>query len=163
MADKEKAQAQLQPGCLREGEFSYTSWEAEVEYGIHPDDVMEPAYWANYSMQLKPFDEVRARARDGTWIARLLVLDTSRAWTKMYRMELHQLTTPDVSISAASDEAVADAMSKYELTHRGPHRWSIIRKSDGAVQTEGHQQKDDAKAWLVKHAKAEVMGTPEPI
>jgi hypothetical protein len=46
----------------------------------------------------------------------------------------------------------------HDVIHRGPRKWSVIRKGDGAVLTEDIQEKDVAYAWLDKHARAQVGG-----
>ena len=59
-------------------------------------------------------------------------------------------------LTASIAQTLADNMSPYEITHRGPHsKWSVIRKSDRAVVSDGHETARSATAWLEGRMQAE--------
>ena len=156
----EQQQIQLSPNGLWPLEHVSTIHDALVGQGVTPQDLLVPAFWAHHSSKLRPWDEIRARAEDGTWMGRYLVLDSSRTWSKVCELSMHRLTTSDVSITQASQDEVADYIKAHKVTYRGPHKWSVVRTSDGAVLMEGKEQKDEATAWLDAHARAQV-GAPK--
>jgi hypothetical protein len=57
--------------------------------------------------------------------------------------------------SKAQVQAVSDA---HEIKWRAAHKWSIVRKADGAVLHEGIEHKEDAEKWLRQFAKSDVGG-----
>ena len=163
MADKpEPVLPQLAPGALQLFEHVSLRYDAMIGQGIKPEEMLEPGFWAHHAVRLRPMNEIRARAEDGTWIAELLVLDCSRNWAKVQILHLHQLTSSDVALTQASEQAVKDFVAKHEVVFRGQHKWSIVRKGDRAVLAEGIEQKDSAKAWLEAHARSQIGPQPLP-
>jgi len=115
-----------------------------------PQQMLLPEYWAHVAHQMRPRDRVEAWANDGTWMAEFVVLDASRAWARVQLLNVHHFTTSDQA------RTQADAMNPYEVTHRGPHsQWSVVRKSDRMVVSEGHATIDQATNWLKERMKAE--------
>lgn len=162
MAPNEQQQLiQLAPGALELFEQVSTRYDAEIAQGVQPEALLVPAFWAHQAMRLRPYDEIRARATDGTWIAYYLVVDCSRNWAKVQLLTMYRLTTSDVALTQASEAEVKAFIDAHLVKHRGPHKYSIVRKADNAVLTEGIQLKEDAIAWLEKHARAQV-GAPIP-
>lgn len=157
----EKQQPQLAPNELWQLDHVSTRYDAKIAIGVPPKELLVPAFWAHHSAKLRPWDEIRARAEDGTWIGTYLVLDSSRTWTKVHQLSLHHLTTSDVSMTQASEGQVNDFIAAHKVTYRGPHKWSVVRASDNAVLLEGKEQKDDATSWLRDFARAQV-GAPPP-
>lgn len=132
---------------LKESEFVRPFYCATVPFGTQPNDLLSPEYWAHVANQLKPWARIEARAVDGTWFAEYVVLDVGRTWAKLHMLNQHNLTTPDVALSQAN------AMSPYEVKWRGPiAKWSVVRKSDSAVQTEG-MSKEEAIGWVIAQGK----------
>lgn len=152
-------QIQLGPNALEQFDYVSTRHSAKIQHGISPDEILKPAFWAHHALKLKPLDEIRAHAEDGTWLANYVVLDCSRTWAKVQLLSMHRLTTSDVSQTQASDIEVKAFIDAHEVKHRGPHAWSIVRRSDKAVLEQGIAVKDDAIAWLEKHAREQV-GAP---
>lgn len=155
----EKQLPQLQPNELWPFEHISTRHDARVAQGVSPESLLDPAYWAHHAVKLRPMDEIRARAEDGTWIGYYVVLDCSRTWAKVQCIAFHNLSTRDVSVTQSSASEVALLMAAHSVIHRGPHRWSVVRNADKAVLLEGKQQKEDAVAWLEDYAKDQV-GVP---
>lgn len=159
----EKQVPQLAPGMdnLIALEQVSTVYDAKIPVGVAPETLLQPAFWAHHGIRLKPMDEIRARAEDGTWLARLVVLDSSRNWAKVQMLHHYKLTTADVSLSQASEEDVRAFVAKHKVVHRGPHKWSVVRTHDAAVLHEGEQERAQAVAWLDAHARVNAMGVAE--
>lgn len=153
-----KSPAQLPPGNLERFEQMSTRWDVVVQNGVAPEALLDPAFWAHRAMKMKPFDEIRARAEDGTWLGLYVVLDSSRTWARVKCLDLHKLTTADVALTQASTDEVRRLVDAHKVLHRGPHKWSVVRIVDNAVLHQGEEQKDSAIAWLEAHARAAVGG-----
>lgn len=159
MENKDKAPVQLPPNELFQFEYVSGHFDARVQQGVTPAEVLVPGFWAHHAVKLKPFDEIRVRAEDGTWVGYYLVLDCSRTWAKLKELSLHRLGTADVSLTQASETEVRAFIDLHKVVHRGPRKWSVVRKSDSAVLIEGLEQRDAAGTWLDQHARAQV-GVP---
>lgn len=146
-AKRMQAQALL-PSRMKECEFERTLWVITAHENTRPEDLMEPDYWTHVAERLKPWDKIEARADDGSWYAELLVLDVSRRWATVHALRIDHLTTKDLSLSKAlSDD--------YAVEWKGPaHKFSVVRKSDGALLHEGEQTKAGAFQWLTNRIKA---------
>lgn len=160
MEAKDRPAPQLGVGALSEFDYASHRWDARIGIGVSPEDLLVPGFWAHHAMRLSPMDEIRAHAEDGSWVAYLLVLDCSRNWAKVKLLSAHQLTTADVSLTAASDAEVKAVIEAHEILHRGPRRWSVVRRSDRAVLHEDELQKEAALAWLNAYARAQI-GAPK--
>ena len=115
-----------------------------------PEDLLAPEYWAHISAQLRPRDRIEAWANDGSWMAEYVVLEAGRNWARPHLLQVYHFTSGDQAMTQA------DAMSPYEILHRGPHcQWSVIRKVDREVMHEGEATMDGAVAWLKERLKAE--------
>lgn len=145
---------QLAPGALLELDYVSSRFDAKAGPGVKPEDLLAPAYWAHDAVKLKPFDEIRVRADDGTWVANLMVLDCSRNWARVQQLALYRLTTADQSQTQAAHQESIEAMVKaHKVVHRGPHKWSVVREGDKAVMAEGKGTREEAQTWLEEHAK----------
>ena len=159
MSDKPKSAAQLQPMDFNGAEYESSRYIALVETGVPPERVLEPDYWTHHAAKLKPWDYVEARAKDGTWMTELRVLDCSRTWARMKQMTFTRMTTGDVSMTQASADEITKAAAAYKVVHRGPRGWSVVRQDpERTVVHEQEATKDGAEDWLKKHAEQEVRG-----
>ena len=156
--DPEKSTPQLPPNGLQGFDYVSTRHDALVPIGVAPQALLEPSFWAHHAVKLAPWHEIRARAEDGTWMATYVVLDCSRTWAKVKQLSFHNLSTADVAISQSSETEVKATMKLFKVVHRGPHKWSVVRVADSAVQVEGIEQRDAANDWLEKHARSQVGG-----
>ena len=145
---KDKPLPQLAPGDFALFEHVSTRYDALIAQGVTPEQLMNPAFWAHHAVKLKPMDEIRARAADGTWVASLMVLDSSRTWAKVKMLQLDHLTTGDVALTEASLTERRAFIDAHEVKLRGPHKWSVIRKQDRVVVQEDLGTKEAAQAWL---------------
>jgi hypothetical protein len=136
-------------------------WDAKIPQGVKPEALLVPSFWAHRAVKLKPCDEIRARAEDGTWVAYYIVTDSSRTWAKVHLLSFHLLTTADVSLTQASETEVKAFIDAHTITWRAQHKWSVVRKADKALVAEG-LGKDEAIAWLDKFAREQV-GAPTTV
>ena len=145
---KAQAQRSLPPENLNEFAQVSTTWDVMIPKDVPIEALLDPAYWAHRAMKLKPMDEMRARAEDGTWVARLIVLDCSRTWARLKVLDKWTLTTGDVALTQASAEEVKALADKHKVIHRSQHKWSVVRIADGAVLHAGEAAREGAEAWL---------------
>lgn len=159
MSDKQAIQ--LAPGLenLQPFEQMSTYHQARIPKEVTKDDILAPEFWAHHAARLRAYDEIRAVSGDGTWIAYLIVTDCSRTWAKVKLREFVTLTGSDVAQTQAANADLQAIMDTHEVKHRGPHKWSIVRKSDRAVIEQGFESKDAADQWLKEHART-LSGAP---
>lgn len=157
----EQQEIQLAPGIANLGPIEQFNLrhQAKIPRGVTKDDILKPSFWAHHAIRLRPHDEIKAVAEDGTWIAYLTVLDCSRNWARVQMLAHYTLTSTDVSLTQASNEEVNTEAQKYEIKFRGPLKFSLIRKSDGAVIEEGIATKDEAEKRLDAYAR-KLVGAP---
>jgi hypothetical protein len=98
----QKQLIQLPPNELAAFELREHAARREDRAGRLARGLLVPAFWAHHALKLKPLDEIRAHAEDGTWLANYVVLDCSRTWAKVQQLSLHRLTTADVAQTQAS-------------------------------------------------------------
>ncbi len=80
---------------------------------------------------------------DYSFFAKLLVIDAGKLYAKVRRLSFVDFTA----------KAVTALPEGYEVKHRGPRGWSVVRGKD--VMVENLSDKDTAVAWLDEHlAKA---------
>ncbi len=154
----EKQLIQLAPNELQFYEQASLRWDCKIPAGVNLEDVMVPAFWSHHAMKLAPWHEIRVRAEDGTWMANLIVLDSSRTWARVAILSCHGFSSRDVSQSQASEVEVKSVLEAHSIVHRGPHKWSIVRKADKAIIQEGIEQKETAITELEKFARSQVGG-----
>jgi len=157
---KEKTVPQLAPTSMLGFDFVSTRYDALVGHGVKPEDLLNPAYWAHHAVKLKPMDEIRARAEDGTWVSYLVVLDSSRTWAKVKELHRFALGTADVALTQASQEEFKVFVASHKVVHRAAHKWSVVRDADKAVLAEGMAEKDAAVKWLDDYARKQ-LGMPQ--
>lgn len=161
MDPKDAPSVQLTPGRenLAPLDYASTRYDARIPVGVSKDDILRPEFWAHHAKDLRPFDEIRARAVDGSWVSYLMVLDCSRTWARVMQMSHFNLTTSDVSLTQSSENEVAAMVAAHEVRYRGAAKFSVIRKSDEALIKEGIASKIEAQAWLEDHAR-KMVGAP---
>lgn len=157
--DNNQQLIQLPPNELKPFDYVSTRHDAMIQQGATPEDLLKPEFWAHHAVKLRPMDEIRARAEDGTWVANYIVLDCSRTWAKVRQLSMHRLTTGDVSRTQASEAEVRAVVKAHEVRYDQGKKWNIVRKSDRVVVQDQLGDKDAAVAWLEKHARTQV-GSP---
>lgn len=145
-----------------EADFTVGRFDHKTMVGITREHLLHPEYWSHVSERMTPYSEVTVRCDDGTYYAKLLVLDCGRGWAKMQVLSWHNLTTSDV---AQSQSPTAEE-SEFEITWKGGNRKYIVqRRSDQQVLHEGELRKDGAEIWLKEYLsgkarKAEGLASP---
>lgn len=157
----ETQEIQLAPTGLSLKEQVSLHYDAVIPTGVTPEQLLKPAFWAHHGIRLRPWDEIRARAEDGTWMGTYLVLDCSRTWARVLQLSFHRLTSGDVAITQASMDEMKAVIAAHQVVHRGPLAWSVVRKSDRAVLLEGRTTKPEAVSWLEAYARNAVGGAIE--
>lgn len=113
--------------------------------GVELDDVLKPECWAHITRNLIFGSKVEVFAADGTWYAEMIVRSVGKTEAVMGMLS-------HVKFGATVSPIVEDA--QHEIRMRGPRKWSIIRKSDGAVIKEDIDTREQAEIALRNHMKA---------
>lgn len=172
MEANDKQQVQLAPGNIALLEHVSLVHDALVPSDVHPLYLEQPAFWAHVADKLRPWHEIRARAEDGSWMARGIVLAAERTWAKVRLIQIHEFSPITAALppgmapkpveapaatAQATDESIQSFIDQHVYKHRGPKGHSIVRKADSQVLVEGLGTKDEAIKWLDTHAR-EMVG-----
>lgn len=137
--------APLSAPRFKEAIYELREWVVNAPEKVTIEDVQRPEFWSHVAPKMRPYDEIRVRAEDGTWYARLLVTGTDRTWARVAVLEYKKLTTYDVSQTQSA---------RFELRLRGPqHKWCVIRLLDNQVIKSECQTRDEAAMWLREYEK----------
>lgn len=143
--EAKKAQPTLTSGRFKLAEGVRNVWAANLEYGLTLEDILAPSYWAFVAPQLTPYDQIEARAEDGSWVAYLIVTGVDRTWARVAVDRVVKLTTSDVSITQAA---------AHDVVWKGPQlKYTVVRLSDSAKIKEGFKTKDEAAFWLREYER----------
>ena len=153
MTDKPKqetAVTQLSPNRVQLAEHAHNTFVACPEAGTPPEAVLDPKYWAHYSvnpnMQMKPGDIILVKPEDGVYFMELMVRATFRGGANVVTLRLVKLD---------KDAEAGEDMGDHELKFSGPRlKWRVIRKSDKRDLQSGLPSRDAARDWLKEHMKA---------
>ena len=145
------APAAITEARFRSSEYERTIWVINADEGTEPRDLENPDYYAHVASKLKPYDRLEVRANDGTWYAELLVVDVSRQWARAKMLMWVNLTTMDMSQTAA----LAASRSPYFIKFLGPQdKWCVIRRVDAAIVSQGNAKPEDASRWMSDRLQA---------
>ena len=123
---KEQAPAiPIKPGEFGRAHHQYTTHNAVVPTGMGKDDLTRSELWDHVAAQLKMFDEVRAVAEDGSFVAELIV-------TFKHANKALLAVTNFTQLENISYEEQA-GMDRYTVKQRGVKKWCIIDNDDGSV------------------------------
>lgn len=150
MSEEKKRPTALHPMRLRAAEYERAVYVADIEFGIAPDAILDPGFWAHVASKLPPYTQIEARAEDGSWIAYLVVTGSDRTWARVAVDRVVKLTTKDVAESQSI---------KHEVAWKGPVlKYAVIRTSDGAVIKNGFRERSEATQAMFEHER--VTGVP---
>lgn len=136
----------MKPTRLLPAQHEIVTYSHSPEYGVTLDAVMQPEYWAHVAHMLRPGYCVILTAADMSWRAELMVRAASRTEALMGLVS-------HAEFGAAAD--VAPDNPDYEIKWRGPARkYSVLRRSDGAVVKEDFQAREQAAQWIKNHLQA---------
>lgn len=138
---EERRTVQCQPGRLKLSAHAFNSWSINAPVGATPEDVAKSDFWSLMN-KIRPFDEFRVVADDGTWMVKGIIHSCGTTWAKVEITDTIQL-----------GEMVAPGTStKYEAKWRGPeHLWSVVRTADGTVLQDKLDTQSAANKWLNEH------------
>lgn len=134
---------QLTPRSFKAAEVVRNHWVAEPEFGTPPEALLDKAYWAHVSAQLRRGDIITALAEDNSYWSELLVLEAGKLFAKVVQLRCVQITSAQMLNVNVPDG--------YEIKFRGPKKWSVLRGAD--VLKDG-MDKASAEQWLTDHVKA---------
>jgi len=147
MADtEEKKTRELIP--VKPGEFGlavhhYRTFHATIPAGMGKKDLVKAEMWDHVASQLQMYNEIRAIAEDGAWVAHLIV--TFRHANKAM-VEIINFT----ELEKVSYEERA-GLGKFEVKQRGVKKWCIIDNTDGTVVQELIPTQGEAYKKLDEH------------
>jgi hypothetical protein len=156
MSDKKPQETvgmtQLAPNRLATAEYAHQTFVATPETGTPPDALLDPKYWAHYSVnpnvKINVGDIVLVKPEDGTYFMELMARDAFRGGIKM--VELRR-----VVLDAEESPADADFGKEFEIKHSGPNlKWRVIRKVDKRELVNGISTKEAARDWVREHKKS---------
>lgn len=120
--------------------------------GHTPDDVLNPAYWANVTAQLEPTFriEVLFTGADPRWMD-LLVVAKGNVWAQV--KVLANVSLADEA-QAALGLRLQEAIADFKVYHKGgAQKWVVERIKDKAILSSGHVQERDALKWVEDYQK----------
>ncbi len=124
---------------VQAAEHGRNVWLVTAESSEHPEDFLEPEFYAHVAKDFRPMDHIEVRTDDGQYWAELLILSADRTWAKVHLLREVKLA----AVEQASDD------KSYAIRYRGNHlKWSVIRLSDNSPLREGELDKASAIAWL---------------
>ena len=140
----------LQPGRFNGLEFKCNRFQADIPVEHSIESLTDPAYWSMLWEKFSPFDEVRALAEDGSWIAYLIVREVGKNYVHMHVDRLIQMEQFDPNIMKGK------GMSEFDIIWRGLHsKWCVERKKDNQRIHEFANSQTEAANWLRDHVKAQ--------
>lgn len=113
------------------------------EPGTPLEAIEDRGYWAHVSANLRPGDIVEIIPDDYSYFASYMVVDAGKLYATVKRKEF---------VDFASKAEAADVPDGYEVKHRGPKGWCVIRGQDVLAEKQG--DKESALKWLENHLKA---------
>lgn len=110
-----------------------------VAPGTKPDDLLQPAFWANVAKKLAPNTTVEVHWDDASQFAEVYVLASGRNWASVSLLRHQALAKPALPQSAA----------QYGVAFNGPvDKFRVTRLVDNAVIRAGFANEREARNWL---------------
>jgi hypothetical protein len=134
---------QLTPRRFKSSDSIRNQWHAEPEFGTPADALLDPAYWAHVSSQMRRGDIVCALSEDNSYFCELLVIDAGKLFAKVIQLRCVKITSAQM--------LNVDVPDGYEIKFRGPRKWSVLRNKD---VLKDDMEKTQAEAWLRDHLLA---------
>lgn len=131
------------------------TWNYTVEAGHSYDDLFDAAYWAHIASTelVKAYDFFEIRADEGTYIARLLVLEVNRQSIRFAEDKFTDLVK-------AKKSAPLNVGKGMYVKWCGPHaKWRVLRPAKlvgqpDDIMEEGLADEVSANAWLAANRKS---------
>lgn len=132
----------LSPRRLKPAEGEYNRWSVVVDHGVKPTDLLKTDFWQHHTKMLRPFDEIRAIAEDGSFCMWLLVLGTGPLDAKVASIGVVDMDPLD------PDEY--EVPKGYAVKYGGQiSKWRAMRGND--VIKDGFNSRSEAQRWLGSH------------
>lgn len=129
---------------LSQADYARVVWAVEAAAGVTPEDILDPAYWVHVAKSLKPGARIEVTAADKSWFVELYVRSATGNDARVVVLSEHIFSAP----------VKADSTAAYEVKHRGPRGWSVIRQSDKTVVFEEGKTREDAEKWVTDNSLA---------
>lgn len=124
-------------------EHRFRTFEAIVPGTTTNEQLVESETWSHIAGQLQPGDEIRVRAEDDSFVARLYVTYRQGTDTRVFVIYRAQLEVVDPNI-------ILDENAPYFVKLRGIKKWCLVKRDTGEVvkemiptQKQAHQELDD--------------------
>lgn len=126
----------------------HNAWDVTVERGTILEDVLDTDYWKHIAVKLRPHDTIEVLAEDGSWYARLLVINADRLWARVFKLEYHDLTNSHEGMPKTQEE-------EYDITWTSMGKYALIKKGGQGLPSlkDGFQTKLEALTWLDGHLR----------
>lgn len=139
------------PGAIKHGSQNSISpigyirndYDFIAARGVVLADVIIPEFWLHIATRFRPNDEITVICEDGTWYAKLLVVNCDRLWAKVFVLMHHDLTQARIdSPSRAEDD--------YDVDWTPSGKWTITKKSQKGQPCikDGFLSRLEAYQWL---------------
>jgi hypothetical protein len=122
-----------------------TVWHVTAPIGTKPDDLLDPAYWAQVSREfLRVGAIIEVVPEDQSWFSELRVMAVGPVWASVALLR-------HVNLAEAPTIAVNP---KFAVGWGGPvHKFRVTRTTDQEILSKGHATAADAEKWLADYAR----------
>jgi hypothetical protein len=135
---------QLPPARMQSREYENLDHTITIESKWTMEDVLKPIFWASCWQKMRRYDEVTVRVDDGSWWAKLLVVQVGTGFAFVRPIAFAQLTGE----TAVAQSAPAQ-FEGFEVRELGPFKkWCVVRTADSQVLKEKCDSRRDADDWL---------------
>jgi hypothetical protein len=133
---------------LHAADYARQVFRVNPPAGTTLDEMLEPDYWAHVARRMTPHDTVEVVPEDGSFFARLFVVNADKLWVKMAKIEYVEF--------GETTAAKVPPSEKFEAKFAGPNaKWRIHNKSDNSlVSNDSFQSRAEAEKWIEQHSKA---------
>jgi hypothetical protein len=141
---EERPIKQLAPQRRKLAEYARQHHVVTVEDAEHPEDFLQPEFWALIAKDMQVGDRVDVQDDELTFFGEYLVMACDRTWAKLHK--LHETALVPPKEAAVSPD--------FDIQYKGPHlKYCVIRKSDKSIVHEGAASRVDANSWLLGYAR----------
>lgn len=132
-------------------EYERHFWTATAEFGLTPEDVLKPGYWAHMARKLTVRDRLEIWADDMSWFIECIVIEKGIGWVKLVELKGSRLM---LSLPEQPETVLETPEGKYTVKWSGPHtkyRVTRINGPEKLVLKDGFGKKAEADKWLADH------------
>lgn len=140
MAEEKKRQVPMvAPTRWQLAEHGMRRHVITAESSEHPEDFLQPEFYAHVAKNFTQFDEIVIRTDDGMYWGEFLVLGCDLQWAKVEKLR-------EVNLQPVNERPMDD---RFIVKWKGPHlKWCAIRTQDSSIIHEGEQNRAAAMGWL---------------